>query len=265
MAAPLVPPEVDLRGFDWFPLFRRRLFASRFHRLASPAEWRAGVILWIKSWDEVPAGSLPNDDRELAALAEVPRDLREWKKIRKWAMHGWELADDGRLYHPTVAEMTLEAWGRMEANRQRTAAARKSRWQNRDKISDASATETTRPDQTLIDKTNPLPRAHANGHAREAEKDLQINGVDPVRSLRSPARSASPIELSPLAEQKRQQLTQKLMRFANATMRSRDRSAAINGLMGEDQTHDAQWWLDSLDRKMRAQGWDDTRGQDGPV
>lgn len=264
MAAPLVPPEVDLRGYDWFPLFRRRLFASRFHRLASPAEWRAGVILWIKSWDEVPAGSLPNDDRELASLAEVPRDLREWKKIWKWAMHGWELADDGRLYHPTVAEMTLEAWGRKEANRQRTEAARKSRWPNSDGNSDGSATtsvaETTRPGPDhLLDISNSLPPARANGHAREAGKDFEINGVDPGRSLRSPARSASPIELSPLAEQKRQQLTQKLMRFANATMRSRDRSAAINGLMGEDQTHDAQWWLDSLDRKMRATGWDDQR------
>lgn len=172
MAAPPVPPEVDLRGFDWFPLFRRRLFASRFHRLASPAEWRAGVILWIKSWDEVPAGSLPNDDRELASLAEVPRDLREWKKIRKWAMHGWELADDGRLYHQTVAEMTLEAWGRMEANRQRTAAARKSRWQNSDGSATTSVTGSTLPDRTFNYNSNldsDTPRARTNGAHLPAE------------------------------------------------------------------------------------------------
>lgn len=172
VAAPLVPPEVDLRGFDWFPLFRRRLFASRFHRLASAAEWRAGVILWIKSWDETPAGSLPNDDRELASLAEVPRDLREWKKIRKWAMHGWELADDGRLYHQTVAEMTLEAWGRMEANRQRTEAARKSRWPNSSRNSNGSVAETTRPDRTYINNHNldsDTPRARTNGAHLPAE------------------------------------------------------------------------------------------------
>ncbi|HJQ56430.1 MAG TPA: hypothetical protein VJ890_05965 [Vineibacter sp.] len=167
MAAPLVPPEVDLRDYDWFPLFRRRLFASRFHLLANEAEWKAGVILWIKSWDERPAGSLPNDDRELSALSEV-RDLRKWKKVKKWAMHGWELADDGRFYHQTVAEMTLDAWGRKEANRQRTAAARKSRWPNSDGKSngsvDPSVAETTlpRPDilNTYLDSNTPRPRTN---------------------------------------------------------------------------------------------------------
>ena len=62
---PLVPPDVDLRDFPFVPLYRKRLIASRFHHLASDSEWRAGVMLWLASWDQHPAGSLPNDDHEL--------------------------------------------------------------------------------------------------------------------------------------------------------------------------------------------------------
>jgi hypothetical protein len=131
MTAPLVPPDIDLRNFDFVPIFRRRLFASKFHLLASGEEWRAGFILWLKSWDESPAGSLPNNDRELCALAELPRDMRQWRKVKKWALHGWELCEDGRLYHPVVAEVAVDAWQRIEANRHRTSAATEARQRHR--------------------------------------------------------------------------------------------------------------------------------------
>jgi hypothetical protein len=173
VTAPMVPAGVDLRNFPFVPIFWRRLFGSRFHRLAEPAEWKAGVILWFKSWDEIPAGSLPSDDRELWRLAEVPDNLA-WRKIKKWALHGWEKCDDGRLYHPVVAEVTLYAWERKQAQHRRTAAATAARWGNRD----VSVTDTNAgvgPPKKERRKSSP------KSPSRDGEGDLLANGLDKKR------------------------------------------------------------------------------------
>ena len=62
MTAPLVDPDVDLTALPYFPLLRRRLFRSEFHAKATDAEWRAGLTLWVRSFDQQPGGSLPDDD-----------------------------------------------------------------------------------------------------------------------------------------------------------------------------------------------------------
>jgi hypothetical protein len=184
MTAPMVPPEVDLRDFPFVPLFRRRLFASRFHRLAGSEEWKAGVILWWKSWDEIPAGSLPSDDRELWRLAEVQDNLA-WRKIRKWALHGWEKCDDGRLYHPVVAEVTLYAWERKQAQRRRTAAATEARWKNRDGSVTASVTESNarvgRPRKEMGIASPKSPSRHGEGDllANSLDKGKRRQAVEP--------------------------------------------------------------------------------------
>lgn len=119
---PLVPPEVDLRGFAFMPIDIVRLFGSRFHAIADDSQWRAGFTLWLKSWHQVPAGSLPDDDVELSRLAELGRDIKGWRKLRGVAMHGWVKCSDGRLYHATVAEKAMLAWTRH--HRLRNAATR---------------------------------------------------------------------------------------------------------------------------------------------
>jgi hypothetical protein len=109
VTAPLVPPDADIGKFPWFPILRSRLFNSSFNAKASDTEWRAGVTLWIKSYDQLPSGSLPNDDTELWRLAEVKGNLRTWRRIKPMALHGWLLCDDGRLYHPLIAELINSA------------------------------------------------------------------------------------------------------------------------------------------------------------
>lgn len=121
---PMVPAEVDLKDFPFAPMFRARLFGSAFHARASDAEWRAGVTLWLKSWDQSPAGTLPDDDIELCRLAEFGRDMRSWVKVKTMALHGWVKCADGRLHHKVVAEGVLEAWGRKLAQRWRSECAR---------------------------------------------------------------------------------------------------------------------------------------------
>lgn len=121
---PLVPAEVDLRDFSFTPMYRARLFGSAFHARATDAEWRAGVTLWLKSQDQVPAGSLPDDDIDLCRLAELGRDTKTWKKIRSGALHGWFKCSDGRLYNEVTAEVALAQWQGKVGQRLRTLKAR---------------------------------------------------------------------------------------------------------------------------------------------
>lgn len=121
---PLVPAEVDLRDFPFTPMYRARLFGSAFHAKASDSEWRAGLTLWLKSQDQSPAGSLPNDDIELCRLAELGRDLRTWRKLRANALHGWFECSDGRLYNKVTAQVANEQWQSKVDQRSRTIKAR---------------------------------------------------------------------------------------------------------------------------------------------
>lgn len=107
---PMTPPDCDLRDFGSMFLDIGRLFGSEFHANANDAEWRAGVTLWLRSWHQVPAASLPVDDVPLARLAELGASRTSWKKVKDRALRGWVLCSDGRLYHRVVAEKALEAW-----------------------------------------------------------------------------------------------------------------------------------------------------------
>lgn len=136
---PLVPPEVDLRDWRYMPLLVARLFGSTFHAQASDAAWRAGVTLWLKSWHQIPAGTLPNDDRELCRLAELGADFRKFARVREWALHGWFLCSDGKLHNYTMAEVVLEAWEKRKANKEKASNAAKALWRRRNATSNATS------------------------------------------------------------------------------------------------------------------------------
>jgi hypothetical protein len=51
---------------------------------------------------------------------------------------------------------------------------------------------------------------------------------------------------------------QKLIRFSTATMQEPELSLAVGGLCGADPKLGEQWWLDHVDKLMRAERWDDT-------
>nr|WP_249182468.1 YdaU family protein [Burkholderia ambifaria] len=121
---PLTPADCDLRDFPFMPLDIARLFNSEFHARSDDAVWRVGVTLWLKSFHQVPAASVPDDDIALTRLAELGRDVKTWKKLRNDALYGWTRCSDGRWYHPVVAEKVLEAWNGKKAQRARTAKAR---------------------------------------------------------------------------------------------------------------------------------------------
>ena len=136
---PLVPPEVDLRDFPFTPVFRARLFGSSFHARTNDAEWRAGVTLWLRSWDQVPAGSLPDEEVDLCRLAELGRDLKAWRRLQGGALRGWIKCSDGRLYHTVVAEGVLEAWERRTSAKRKGIAGASKRWGSANSTGNATA------------------------------------------------------------------------------------------------------------------------------
>ena len=120
---PLTPADCDLRDFPYMPLDVVRLRDSEAAVLLTPAEFRAAILLWCASWHQVPAASLPNDDRLLAMLAGMGRDKKGWKRVKDGAIRGFFECKDGRLYHPVIAEKALEAVKKRRIQRERTAAA----------------------------------------------------------------------------------------------------------------------------------------------
>lgn len=107
---PLVLENVDLRDFEYMPLDVVRFRDSDFTALVEAEAFRAGFLLMCASWHQVPAGSIPNDDRVLSNLAGFGRVVKEWEKFKEEALHGWILCDDNRYYHPVVSEKALESW-----------------------------------------------------------------------------------------------------------------------------------------------------------
>ena len=121
---PLTPPGCNLQDFAFMPLDVRRLLTSETWVLGTGDEKAAAMCLWLESWHQVPAGSLPDNPRMLAHLAQCSR----WDKVKQHVLRGWVRCRDGRLYHPVVAEKALEAWVEKLLNSIAGATGNAKRW-----------------------------------------------------------------------------------------------------------------------------------------
>jgi len=169
LPAPLVPPEVDLRGLEYMPLFGNHLFGSEFNAAATDAEWRAALTLWWAAWNQVPAGSLPSDDTALCRLADLGRDLKTWKRLRARAVHGFVLCSDGRLYHEFLCRQALVAWDKRVKERERKANWRKN------KGGDATGRDADVPRDTPPNGRGP-GRGHDTGQRQGRDADVPADG-----------------------------------------------------------------------------------------
>lgn len=128
LPAPMTPPECDLRGMEWMPLHGHKLYGSDFDAIASDSEFRAAQRLWWAAWQQqVPAASLPDDDRVLAHVAGYQRDPKGWLRVRDVALHAFIKCSDGRLYHRFLAPEAVIAWEKRIKERERKAAYRAKR------------------------------------------------------------------------------------------------------------------------------------------
>lgn len=173
MPEPLTPADCDLRDFAFMPLDVVRLRDSDLAATETAEAFRAAVLLWCASWHQLPAASLPDDDRVLANLAGYGRVVKEWLKEREGALRGWVKCDDGRLYHAVVAEKANEAWrGKLE-QRWRTEAGRVKKHNQRHHLEGSDAV-------TMPDFEAWLSLGRPQGHALPVPEDKK--GMSPGQS-----------------------------------------------------------------------------------
>lgn len=70
----------------------------------------AALHLWMAAWHQVPAASLPDNDRALAKAAGYGRSVEAWMAVRDGALRGFVRCSDGRIYHRVLAEKANDAW-----------------------------------------------------------------------------------------------------------------------------------------------------------
>lgn len=107
---PLLPADVDLRDFPDMPFAVRRFRDSTLATAKPAEETLAALMLWSASWHQVPAGSVPSPDHELAPLAGYGRGVRDFMRVKEGATHRMVLCADKRLYHPIVCAKAAAAW-----------------------------------------------------------------------------------------------------------------------------------------------------------
>lgn len=113
-----------LSNHDWFPLQINRLLTSRFVAQACAEDRRGDIgtalILWSESFKQDPAGTLPDDDVQLAQIARFGADIDGWRNVREGALFGWvdaHIEDDGRgevvrLGHRVIADIAEDMYKR---------------------------------------------------------------------------------------------------------------------------------------------------------
>lgn len=118
------PYPADTRAKGWrFELDVEQATQSSTWTLAREPQMRGLLLLlWITAWQQIPCGSLPDDDELLAAM--VGMEPEQFSAKRRVLMRGWWRADDGRLYHDTIASRVRDMLGAKEKERQRKAEYR---------------------------------------------------------------------------------------------------------------------------------------------
>jgi hypothetical protein len=172
MTAPLVPPDIVIPRLPWVPIYADRLWESNFWGVATDAEFRAAFCLWLKAWNQKPPGSLPTDDRLLCRLAELNGNLAKWHKVKRIALRHWIECDDGRLYHPVVAEVVIDAANKLKGKQERMANARAARrnYKPNDKGNNQAVSR-----QNGTYTADDVPSGPERAHARE--EGLSQNGL----------------------------------------------------------------------------------------
>lgn len=174
MTTPIIP-SINLAGIDCMPIDVTRLLQSDSWLLAvdNPAISHALMTLWLKSWQQVPAASVPANDLLLAKYVGIPNEA--WEEIKGAVMSSWTLCDDGRYYHPVVAEKALEA----DNVRAEAEFEAEKLWRHQSKAGKASAAK--RWGKPAIEETAPAPGASVAA-AVECQVDrtsVAIKEIDP--------------------------------------------------------------------------------------
>lgn len=104
-----IPYPADVRAKGWrFEIDYEKVEQSDTWDLASevPMAQPALLMMWMIAWTQVPCGSMPADENLIRVKCRIP--LKLWPALKPILMRGWWLAEDGRMYHDTIAMRVLE-------------------------------------------------------------------------------------------------------------------------------------------------------------
>jgi hypothetical protein len=109
-----VPPECDLTTLGWYPCHVKLMLGHRINDplRTTPEQFRAAMRLMWEAWHQVPAASLPDDNRKLAELAGYRGNVPAWNKMMAGAMCDFVKCADGRWYSITLLPEAIIAWRR---------------------------------------------------------------------------------------------------------------------------------------------------------
>lgn len=186
MTLPLTPADCDLRDFAFMPLDASRLLDSDLFALATGDEFKAAIALWCKAWMQIPAGSLPDDDRVLAHLSGAGA---KWKKVKEMALRGFVKCEDGRLYHSVVCEKANEAWAKKQSYRERSKKGNAKRWGSQKDGGEQSQTDplgiakgVLEPPKGQGEGQRDIPLSNDNGPEADPVKIMFDSGVKIITS-----------------------------------------------------------------------------------
>lgn len=164
---PPVPVDADCRQLAGFMLNVERLLASELWALSTGDEFKAALGLWSYAWKQVPAGSLPNDDRVLAAFSGAGK---RWPKVKAMALRGFVRCSDGRLYHPVLCEDVLRglAGQKRYRDRREADAKRLREWRER---------QARNGNETRFDDVPKQP-GNADEMARDRDRDRDRDSLE---------------------------------------------------------------------------------------
>jgi uncharacterized protein YdaU (DUF1376 family) len=208
---------------------------------------------------------LPDDDQQLAAITRLA--VSKWKALRS-VIAPFFIVGDGLWKHKRVDHELATATEKMTKKSAAGRTGATARWAKEDGNSTAN---------WMANASEPQWQTHSNGNGKRYAPSQGSEAPTSSTFLKQPSesvaaqennlieenpevqRSALPAAAPKPREKIKEQLRSKLMRYCNAKLSGEERSAAIMGLMGEDDAHDAQWWLDTVDKQRKREGWDDTR------
>jgi hypothetical protein len=196
MNQPPIPPDADLRHMPGYMIDIEALLNSELAATGDPAANWFALLTWCASMHQVPAGSLPDDDRLLAYLVRLGRDVRTWRKMREnGALRGWEKHDDGRLYHPVVTQKVL---GLLDKSRKAGAAT--ARREARKNVQVSENTKHEKIDRSSTDDHTIIKGREGKGREEKGRRESIEASPQTERSPAPEEPSLFADEPSPLGE-----------------------------------------------------------------
>lgn len=179
---PLVPSEVDLSDFPFIPLYIARLQKSRSWLVCKRRPELAFYLfnLWCHAWHARPAASIEDDPDVLADAAMCPP--KRWLKLKDDLLRGWVACSDGRLYHPVVAKLAIEAYTEKLAQRARTKAANEARERERNRKKGTErddGRDVDRNDARDVPRNDQRDVHQGTGKGQGRDRDLKPNAAAP--------------------------------------------------------------------------------------